>query len=604
MRGGGGQSPCLRALGGQRGFRKERKRMASGNGLALSSALVAKRPSALGPFPRYIWIHQDTPQDSLDKTCHEIWKRVQGLPEALQPRTSKEQLSAPMAGTPRDNGLSFQEEPLELTSGKDEISLLVEQEFLSLTKDHLILVTESSGELEAPSTSLEGPGQLAPCLLVPSLVAGSNERPGASIIAGDKLLEPKVAVSVIGSRQDCNSAMSTVTGTLRTAKVKSAKGTEDRGNSLGASSSESSTLLAQFPLKSTETSKAPDSKTVLEENRVIKDFLQNSMFNGPGPGEPADLGPFLLLPPPPPPAPPDKLDEPPKLPAQRKQLPVFAKICSKPEADPAMEGHTLMEWNPGAKQLTKGQESLFLSQWSQRQQETCGKEGGSDPMGSMSMALPAKKPAWPAKKNLLCEFLGATKNPNRQLELHSKVEVDGLELKLNPPVTGADKNNLKYTGNVFTPRFATTSTSATVNQPLWLNMNYPVLPVFTNPSTFPQYQGLYPQRAARMPYQQTLHPQLGCYSRQVTPHNPQQMGQQIFRSSYTPLLSYVPFVQSNYPYPQRTPQKLARNPRDPPPMAGDGLQYPFPQAYGFGSTSGGPLMNSPYFSSSGNGINF
>lgn len=85
--------------------------MASGNGLPLSStALVAKRPSALGPFPRYIWIHQDTPQDSLDKTCHEIWKRVQGLPEALQPRTSKEQLSTSMAGTPRDKRLSSQEE--------------------------------------------------------------------------------------------------------------------------------------------------------------------------------------------------------------------------------------------------------------------------------------------------------------------------------------------------------------------------------------------------------------------------------------------------------------------------------------------------------------
>ncbi|XP_058926912.1 uncharacterized protein C1orf94 homolog [Kogia breviceps] len=604
MRGGGGQSPCLRALGGQRAFRKERKRMASENGLASSSALVAKCPSALGPFPRYIWIHQDTPQDSLDKTCHEIWKRVQGLPEALQPRTSKEQLSAPMAGTPRDNGLSFQEEPLELTSGKDEISLLVEQEFLSLTKEHLILVTESSGALEAPSSSLEGPGQLAPCLLVPSLVAGSSERPGASIIAGDKLLEPKVAVSITGSRQDCNSAMSTVTGTLHTAKVKSAKGTGDRGDSLGNSNSEISKLLAQFPLKSTETSKAPDDKTVLEEIRVIQDFLQNSMFNGPRPREPAELGPFLLLPPPPPPAPPDKLDKPPKLPAQRKQLPVFAKICSKPEADPAVVGHKQMERNPGAKELTKGQESLFLSQWSQRQKDTCGKEGGSDPMGSMSMALPAKKPAWPAKNNLLCEFLGATKNLSRQLKLHSKEEVNGMEMKFNPPVTGADKNNLKHTGNVVTPRLATTLTSATLNQPLWLNLNYPLLPVFTDPPTFPQYQGLYPQRAARMPYQQTLHPQLGCYSRQVTPYNPQQMGQQIFHSSYTPLLSYIPFVQSNCPYPQRTPQKLARNPRDPSPMAGDGLQYLLPQAYGFGSTSGGPLMNNPYFSSSGDGINF
>lgn len=53
---------------------------------------------------------------------------------------------------------------------------------------------------------------------------------------------------------------------------------------------------------------------------------------------------------------------------------------------------------------------------------------------------------------------------------------------------GADKNNLEYAGSVFTPCFATTLTSATLNQPLWLNLNYPLLPVFTNPSTFPQYQ--------------------------------------------------------------------------------------------------------------------
>uniref|UniRef100_A0A9L0JV69 Chromosome 1 open reading frame 94 n=1 Tax=Equus asinus TaxID=9793 RepID=A0A9L0JV69_EQUAS len=575
MRADGGWSPCLRALGGQRGFQKERRRMASGNGLPSSSALVAKRPSALGPFPRYIWIHQDTPQDSLDKTCHEIWKRVQGLPEALQPRTSKEQLSATVAGTPGDSGLSFQEEALEFSSGKDEISLLVEQEFLSLTKEPLILVADNSGELEVPGSSPKGPRQPAPCLLVPPLVTGSSECPGASVIADDELLEPKVAVSVIGSRQDCDSAMSTVTGILRAAKVKSAKGTEDRGHSLGASNSEISKLLAQFPLKSTKTSKTPDNKMVLEETKVIKDFLQNSMFSGPGPKEPTGLGPFLLLPPSPPPAPPDKL---PELPAQKRQLPVFAKICSKPEADPSMEGHLLIERNSGAKEPSKGQESLFLSQWPQSQKDSCGEEGCSDPVSSTSIALPVKKPAWPAKKNLLYEFLGATKNPSRQLRLRSKVDVDGLKLKLNPPVTVADKNNLKYTGNVFTPRFATTLTSATVNQPLWLNLNYPPPPVFTNHSNFPQYQ--------------------------VTPYNPQQMGQQIFRSSYPPLLSYIPFVQPNYPYPQRTPPKLSGSPREPSPMAGDGPQYLFPPPYRFGSTSGGPLMNSPYFSSSGNGINF
>lgn len=50
-------------------------------------------------------------------------------------------------------------------------------------------------------------------------------------------------------------------------------------------------------------------------------------------------------------------------------------------------------------------------------------------MSSTSIALPVKKPAWPAKKNLLYEFLGATKNPSRQLRLRSKVDVDGLKLK-------------------------------------------------------------------------------------------------------------------------------------------------------------------------------
>ncbi|XP_060061821.1 uncharacterized protein C1orf94 homolog isoform X2 [Erinaceus europaeus] len=571
MRGGGGWSPCFRTLGGQKSFREERRRMASGNGLPSSSALVAKRPSALGPFPRYIWIHQDTPQDSLDKTCHEIWKRVQGLPEALQPRTSKEQL-----GTPRDNKLSFPEEALEFGSCKDEISLLVEQEFLSLTKEHVILVTESPGALEAPGHCSKGPRQSASCLFVPPLVSGSAEHTGASLVASDKLLESKVtALSHIGSHQDCDSTMSTVTGILRAAKVKNAKGTEDGSHILGASNSEISKLLAQFPLKPTETSKPPDNKMVLEETRVIKNFLQNSMFSGPGPREPTGLGPFLLLPPAPPHTPPDKLLE---LPAQKKQLPVFAKICSKPEVALTMEGQHLMERNPGSKELTRGRENLCLSQWPQSRKDACSEEGCSDPSGSMSMALPAKKPAWPAEKNLFYEFLGATKNPSGQLKLRSKMEVDGLELKLNPPVTTTDKNNLKYTGNVFTPRFATALTSATLNQPLWLNLNYPPPAVFTNHSTFPQYQ--------------------------VTPYNPQQMGQQIFRSSYTPLLSYIPFVQPNYPYPQRTPPKMSANPRDPSPMAGDGPQYLFPQAYGFGSTSGGPLMNSPYFSSSGNGINF
>ncbi|KAG8143040.1 hypothetical protein E2320_000342, partial [Naja naja] len=140
--------------------------------------------------------------------------------------------------------------------------------------------------------------------------------------------------------------------------------------------------------------------------------------------------------------------------------------------------------------------------------------------------------------------------------------------------TAIDKNNLKYSGNVFTPRFPTTSTTTSLKQPMWLSLNYPPPPVFPNHSSFPQYQSLYQQRA-RIPYQQTLHPQLGCYSRQVTPYNPQQ----IFRSPYTPVLSYIPLVQPGYSYQQRNPTKASSSVRDPPAMAGDGPQYPFSASY-------------------------
>lgn len=63
-----------------------------------------------------------------------------------------------------------------------------------------------------------------------------------------------------------------------------------------------------------------------------------------------------------------------------------------------------------------------------------------------------------------------------------------LWLTVNPPVTAAEKNNLKYTGNVFTPRFATALTSPSMNQPFWLNLNCPPPQVFGNHSAFPQYQ--------------------------------------------------------------------------------------------------------------------
>lgn len=88
-----------------------------------------------------------------------------------------------------------------------------------------------------------------------------------------------------------------------------------------------------------------------------------------------------------------------------------------------------VERTPGTKELTKGRESLFLSQWPQSRKDTCGEEGHSDAMGTISVTLPTKKPVWPAEKNLLYEIFGATKNPGGQLRLRSKVDMDGLDLK-------------------------------------------------------------------------------------------------------------------------------------------------------------------------------
>lgn len=59
-------------------------------------------------------------------------------------------------------------------------------------------------------------------------------------------------------------------------------------------------------------------------------------------------------------------------------------------------------------------------------------------MGTASRTLPPKKPACPAEKNLLYEFLGATKNPSGQPRLRNKVEVDGPELKRELTYPGRD----------------------------------------------------------------------------------------------------------------------------------------------------------------------
>ncbi|XP_044853628.1 uncharacterized protein C1orf94 homolog [Mauremys mutica] len=476
--------------------------LTGGSGLQ-DPTINPKGPFPLGPFPRHIWIHHNTPQDSLDKACHEIWKRVQGLSEELQPRSTSPVLQPTchplLSSEPlRGEGSNFLKESLEQNCVKDEISLLVEQEYLSLTQ-------ESISETE--TQDLEGSKETAS-----TLNQTSSNNSLFLVSDRDQLLDETEAVesmyrAMMGSKERemklrslCDaqlSTKSTIAGILRPSKCtfKNARGV-DNGNPV-VSNKETSKSLVPCPLKRTEAAKAPDNQMVVEETRLTKDYLQSNMFNSPTHKESAVV-------------PPPSTTAESRTTGPKKQLPVFAKICSKTDPDSVPEG-----------------------------------------------------------------------------------------LQNTVTTAASDKNNLKYNGNVFTPRFATTSTTASLNQPVWLSLNYPPPPIYPNHSNFPQFQGLYPQRA-RIPYQQTLHPPLGCYSRQVTPYNPQQ----IFRSPYTPLLNYIPLVQPGYSYQQRNPSKPSSSVRDPPAMAGDGPQYHFSHSYGFSSTPGGSVRTNPYFSSSGSGINF
>lgn len=63
--------------------------------MAEKEADLAKCVPPLGPFPRIIWIHQDTPLDRLDEVCYDIWKRTQRLPDGLKPKHTSTLLEEP-----------------------------------------------------------------------------------------------------------------------------------------------------------------------------------------------------------------------------------------------------------------------------------------------------------------------------------------------------------------------------------------------------------------------------------------------------------------------------------------------------------------------------
>uniref|UniRef100_A0A8D0L6A4 Chromosome 1 open reading frame 94 n=1 Tax=Sphenodon punctatus TaxID=8508 RepID=A0A8D0L6A4_SPHPU len=358
------------------------------------------------------------------------------------------------------------------------------------------------------------------------------------------------------------STKSTVSGILLPAKFiyKSSKGV-DKG-SVNAANTHITKLVSQFPLKHLEAAKAPYNKAVVEDTKRTKDSMQ--MFSSTNHKE-STVGPLLPL---------TATES--QAPEQKKQLPVFAKICSKTYSNSVTEG---LSQNMGkdSRHWPENFDGTSMESWERKhpQSQTVWVGLNPDTPSSQISSLDTKLHCLSVTmfSTMVCIFTVTT--------------------------AALDKNNLKYSGNIFTPRFPTTSSTTTLNQPVWFGLNYAPPPVFPNHSNFTQYQGLYQQRA-RLQYQQALHPPLGCYSRQVTPYNPQQL----FRSPYTPVLSYIPLVQPGYSYQQRNPSKPTSSAREPPAMAGDGPQYQFSHSYGFSSTAGGSIRNKPYFSSSVGANNF
>ncbi|XP_071624076.1 uncharacterized protein C1orf94 homolog isoform X2 [Heliangelus exortis] len=177
--------------------------------------VTSEHPFPLGPFPRHIWIHHNTPPDGLDQVCHEIWKRVQGLSEGLQ---------TPALG------------PLL----------------------HHALCSDLAGTLQRGSTNSQSSNYLL------------DEPPGLQSIyramIGNREREMKL-------RALCDaqlSAKSLITGLRCSAKSqKNPKGLED-GSTTGTQSMESSKAEMPFVLQAPDTAKAAENQVMAEEAKVVE----------------------------------------------------------------------------------------------------------------------------------------------------------------------------------------------------------------------------------------------------------------------------------------------------------------------------------------------
>ncbi|KAM7083327.1 LOW QUALITY PROTEIN: uncharacterized protein C1orf94 homolog [Ciconia maguari] len=276
--------------------------------------VTSEGPFPLGPFPRHIWIHNNTPQDSLDEACHEIWKRVQRLSEELQPPSLvsplQHALCSDLSGTLQRDGIDSQSDV------KDEI-ILVKEEYLSITQN-------------TNETEMQGLGGVKKSSSILSQTSFNSSHIPLSY-SNYLLDEPEglegIYRAVIGNRERemklralCDtqlSAKSVITSLLCSAKShKNSKGLED-GSVTGAHSMEGSKLEVPFLLKYTDTAKGAGNPVTAEETKVEKEFIEDSVLSSAksstsvsstATAESQAMG-------------------------QKQQPPPFAKICSKTDAD-------------------------------------------------------------------------------------------------------------------------------------------------------------------------------------------------------------------------------------------------------------------------------
>uniref|UniRef100_A0A8V0Z184 Chromosome 1 open reading frame 94 n=1 Tax=Gallus gallus TaxID=9031 RepID=A0A8V0Z184_CHICK len=165
-----------------------------------------------------------------------------------------------------------------------------------------------------------------------------------------------------------------------------------------------------------------------------------------------------------------------------------------------------------------------------------------------------------------------------------------------------DKKMVLYNASASTPRFSATTTTTTLNQPMWPSLSFPPLPLFPNQPNFSPFQVRLNKSTS---YHWDHHPPADSPHSRVLSLSPPQgapFSPQMFRSPYTPLLNYIPLVQPGFPH-QRAPLQLPTSIQDLP-AARDGMRFPFPPPYGFGAAPGGAVRATHHYPSNGSCINF